>query len=187
MMIRCIFDTANHDEHIGETEQNWVGVYKKGTSNEWKNVLRWEWVKDLRGSLIPHDPHNHKYFSYNLADGEYELRFFLNNSYETFASFEFTVNNVIDRPRLSIENQTEEKITFSSTYGKETWIGIYRQHDYKNDWKYVKAWSWVTNKLTNINLKNLPHGDYEVRLFYNNSYKEEKSISFLHSGVDQDN
>jgi len=184
--IQLIFDTPNRADHIGEIKQNWVAIYKKGTSNDWGNVLDWAWVKDIRNGIAPGDSLRNRYFFYSLADGEYEFRFFLDNTYETFASFPFIVNDVIDNPKLTIENQTESKITFSSTYAKETWIGIYKRNEYHNDWKYVKAWSWVKSKLTTIDLVDLEHGDYKAKLFYNNSYKAERSIEFSHNGIDQE-
>ena len=185
-MIQLIFDTPNKADHIGKIEQNWVAIYKKGTSNEWKNVIVWAWVKEIQNGIAPGDSLKNRYFMYNLPNGEYEFRFFLDNTYNTFASFGFTANNVIDTPTLSIEKQTETEIEFASTYNKKTWIGIYKYNDYKNDWKYVKAWSWVDNQTTTIDLTDLPRGEYKAKLFYNNSYKEERRIEFSHNGVDQD-
>lgn len=186
-IIQLIFDTTNRDDHIGKNKNNWVAIYKKGDSNDWKNVLKWAWVKDIQNGIAPADSLKNRYFSYSLPDGEYEFRFFLDNSYKTFASFEFTADNVIDSPKLTIEEQTEDKITFNSTYGDKTWIGIYQRNTYRNDWEYVKAWSWVKSKSTSIDLVDLPRGDYRAKLFYNNSYKNEKSINFSHNGINQDN
>ena len=33
----------NHDDKQNDS----IGIYKAGTSNEWKNVITWKWVKDM--------------------------------------------------------------------------------------------------------------------------------------------
>ncbi|CAA6808836.1 MAG: Unknown protein [uncultured Sulfurovum sp.] len=185
--IQLIFDTTDTASQIGSTQQNWIGIYKKGASNEWKNVISWAWVKDVQNTIAPGDSAKNRYYSYDLPDGEYELRFFLDNSYEIFASYAFEANKVKDMPMLSIEQQTKTNIFFSSTYGKQTWVGIYQKNQHDNDWKYVQAWSWVTDTLTTINLTDLPRGDYIARLFYDNSYKDEDYIAFSHNGTNQEN
>lgn len=189
MMIHLKFDTKNIDEHTGKYNTNWVAIYKKGTSNDWKNVISWAWVKDIQVGIAPGDTNENRYFFYDIPeqDGDYEFRFFLNNSYKTFASFEFSSNKASDHPILSIKKQTEDKIIFNSTHLGKTWIGIYQRNKYQNDWKYVRAWSWVDSKSTTINLVDLDRGNYTAKLFYNNSYKEEKSINFSHNGINQDN
>ncbi len=182
-VIQLKFDTKTIEEAMGKNKNNWVAIYKKGASNDWKNVIQWSWVKDLPRMLFYEGTEVYRYFKYNLPNGEYECRFFLNNTYETFASFAFTADKAIDYPKLSIAKQTEDQIIFNSTYEKKTWIGIYPAGISKNDWKYVKAWTWVKSQSPSIDLQDLPWGDYVARLFYNNSYKAEKEITFSHNGI----
>ena len=44
-----IFDTlitgVNEEEAIAN--RDWIAIYKKGASTEWKNVLAWSYFKDL--------------------------------------------------------------------------------------------------------------------------------------------
>ena len=57
----------------GDTyETNWIGVYQKGASNDWENVLKWSWAKDLEKC-------DRMYGCINIADlgdGEYDIRYF---------------------------------------------------------------------------------------------------------------
>ena len=187
-MIQLIFNTSSSTKQIGEKKQNWIAIYKKGSSNNWKNVITWAWVKDLQNGIAPGDSLKNRYFEYKLPDGEYELRFFLKNSYTTFASFTFEANAMIDNPQLLIKKQTKNNITFSSTYTKKSWIGIFeRKFNFKTNKEDAKAWSWVESDVTSINLSDLPRDDYTAKLFYNNSEKTEKTINFSHNGINQDN
>ena len=68
-------------------------------------------------------------------------------------------------------------ILFKSTIKPKTWIGIYKK-DTSNEWKNVRKWEWATEPITKIGIKFLATGDYEARLFFNNSFITEKVISF---------
>ncbi len=183
VIINLEFDTR---DHLGANEDNWIGVYKPNDSNEWENVIDWAWIKDLSNGIAPGDDSGkNRYYFYDLPEGSYELRFFENNSYDTSASFAFETSEALDNPKIEITAQTESTITFHATYVDESWIGIYKENVYKNDWEYVKAWSWVDSDNVQINLENLERGDYVAKLFYNNSYKEEKRVKFSHNGVGQ--
>jgi len=62
--------------------KDWVGIYKVGDSNEWKNVKLWVWAKNFKAES------NFGYFEYHfknihLPEGRYEARYFLNNTYTT--------------------------------------------------------------------------------------------------------
>ena len=180
-IISLQFDVVNH---LGEKKDNWIGIYKPGTSNEWKNVIAWAWIKDLRNGIAPgDDSQRNRYYFYDLAEGSYELRLFENNSFETSASFAFETSEALDNPKLEIVKQTEVAITFHATYIENSWIGIYKRGNFRNDWQYVEAWSWVKDSEVTINLEDLPRGDYRARLFYRNSFKDEKRVSFSHNGI----
>ncbi len=68
----------------------------------------------------------------------------------------------------------------------DDWIGIYHK-DANNDWANVIRWSF-TNGTQSVNgagvkagllvFEGLESGDYEVRLFFNNTYKSEVKASF---------
>lgn len=58
------------------------------------------------------------------------------------------------------------------------WIGIYPQGS-NNDWSNVVAWKWTQGKINgDIRFSSIPAGNYEVRAFFNNSYKVEATDTF---------
>ncbi len=68
-------------------------------------------------------------------------------------------------------------ILFNSTIEGKAWIGIYKK-DTSNEWKNVRKWEWATEPITKIDINFLATGDYEARLFFNNSFTTEKVIGF---------
>ncbi len=63
--------------------------------------------------------------------------------------------------------------------GDQDWVGVYPQGA-NNEWANVIAWNWVANGTTALNKdkKPMPAGDYEVRLFFHNSFDEMAVDSF---------
>ena len=57
--------------------QDWVGIYPVGSDNAWNNVVDWRWAKDTSKTQV--DQGN--WYKFDLEDGKYEARFFLNNSF----------------------------------------------------------------------------------------------------------
>ena len=51
---------------------DWMAIYKLNDSNAWENVIKWAWVKDLKENTFHFDG---DFF------GDYEIRFFRNNSF----------------------------------------------------------------------------------------------------------
>ncbi|TGN99739.1 hypothetical protein PN36_34320 [Candidatus Thiomargarita nelsonii] len=66
--------------------------------------------------------------------------------------------------------------------GNQDWVGIYPAGA-SNSWNNVIAWNWISDATrSNLGLskilKDMPAGEYEARLFFNNSYEVEASVSF---------
>jgi hypothetical protein len=158
---------------------DWIGIYKKGSSNSWSNVVAWAWIANELDGKFEKSKLGH------LGNGEYQARYFFNNSYKVESSKTFTPN--ASNANISILEQTKDKITLkSSRVGYQTWIGIYKKGS-SNAWSNVKTWSWVHKDQTRLNIKNLPKARYEARLFYNNSYKLESKIDFSISSQQNQN
>jgi hypothetical protein len=155
--------------------QAWIGIYKKGTSVEWKNVKLWQWRKSTGVNIFD---------TKSLEGGDYEARLFLNNSFQIEKSKSFNIsldfNEFYDWKGRFVE--------FKANYIRpNTWIGIYEKGA-SNDWKNVVLWTWATQpndfhksiagfskeKLAVLDLFK----DYEARLFFYNSYKTEATIPF---------
>jgi len=63
--------------------------------------------------------------------------------------------------------------------GDRDWVGIYKVGD-NNDWANVIAWNWVGQGTTALtrDKKPMPAGEYEIRLFFHNSYTVEARYGF---------
>ena len=53
-------------------DQDWVGIYPKGASSAWENVIRWNWAEEGVVTLSKGDN--------PMPEGEYEVRLFFHNS-----------------------------------------------------------------------------------------------------------
>jgi len=149
-----------------QEKQAWIGIYEANQTTEWKNVRSWNWVSGGLSTLS----------TKLLLAGEYEAKLFFNNSFDEEQKIRFTIE--------PDENNTKPKLlrgekwgTFFATQKEQTWIGIY-EADKSTEWENVKSWCWVESGSCTIDLPILQPGDYEVRLFFNNSFKEEANIPF---------
>ena len=63
--------------------------------------------------------------------------------------------------------------------GDQDWAGIYPVNA-SNDWENVIAWNWVEPGINNLSeiLDRMPEGEYEVRLFFHNSFQVEARYRF---------
>lgn len=147
-------------------DRDWVGIYRKGDSNDWSNVLAWDWANNAALSLQ------------GVANtGEYEARLFFHNSFNLQASVAFDVSSTsIATSKPSYSPNESITITLAGLSGDRDWVGIYRKGD-SNDWGNVLSWDWAnSNTLT---LSGVPNtGEYEARLFFHNSYSDEANIGF---------
>ena len=81
------------NSYLQANPKDWIGIYKKGTSNDWNNVVAWLWVKNVKTPLVENLPRT-KYTAIKtpkLSRGNYEIRYFLNNSFTTYKSSPITV------------------------------------------------------------------------------------------------
>jgi len=63
--------------------KDWIALYRKNDSNAWSNVLTWDWAKNLKESDLHGDIYSVTK-NINLTNGEYEVRYFKNNSFTTY-------------------------------------------------------------------------------------------------------
>jgi len=167
------FPGANYDN-------NWVGVYKKGVSNDWGNVLKWSWERDLDDCS---DNNNEGCINFgDLEDGEYDIRFFLNNSYTTDYSKTVKLESENQPSFIKITQNYDDGLidVVASSRGNRTWIGVYKKGA-SNAWKNVLGWTWYNadQEINSVRVPNpVSNTTYEARLFYNNSYKLEAKVAF---------
>ena len=153
--------------HLTDVDQSWIGIYPKGSSNDWSNVVKWTWTGDKTYGTFKVG---------SLPVGEYSARLFYHNSFKDMARKIFKVQIDNHSPQLATNQDfyapnEQIKIDFRNMKAKhQDWIGIYPRES-NNDWKNVVAWKWTGDKERGtLNFGTLPLGDYEIRAFYNNSF-----------------
>ena len=172
--IKTVQDIYNVDETVSITvntvlsgDEDWVGIYPKGSSTSWSNVIAWNWVKK-NGTVVLSNKEK------SMPAGNYEARLFFHNKYTTQASDSF----VVRKAPLSTVNatyNTNETVSVNvqmALSGDQDWVGIFHKGD-TNSWGNVIAWNWVKKNGTVVlssDKKSMPAGEYEVRLFYHNEY-----------------
>ena len=100
--IKTVQDTYNVDETVSITvdtvlsgDKDWVGIYPRGSSTSWSNVIAWNWVKK-NGTVVLSTKEK------SMPAGNYEVRLFFHNKYTTQASDSF----VVRKAPLSTVNAT---------------------------------------------------------------------------------
>ena len=166
-------------EHMFGDSEDWIAIYPKGSSNDWENVIDWEYTEGLKDGQFTFD---------ELPLGQYEIRAFYKNSYTVEANYQFNVE-----PKVSVQTDkreyiTEEKIhiTFEQMFGdSQDWIGIYPKGS-SNDWGNVVSWSFTNgDKSGQLDFDVPPVGQYEVRAFFKNSYRLESNASFTVKNLEE--
>lgn len=168
---------ANFTEMLGDS-QDWIGIYPAGSSNDWGNVIQWEWSGgDAAGSV-----------NFNsLPIGNYEARAFYQNSFNLEAGYAFSVEDngngnavvVIPDQESYTPNEVIEVLFENMSGNSQDWIGIYPAGS-SNDWGNVVQWNWAGGVVNgSINFSALPIGAYEARAFFNNSFNLEAKKSFV--------
>jgi hypothetical protein len=164
-------------------EEDWIGIYPKGASNDWANVVSWTFLK------APHRHHNKLRVT---AAGEYEARLFFHNSFNLEASDSFTVqesplNPTTVKTNKDTYNENEKiQVKLKDMLGHpQDWVAIYPKGS-NNDWGNIIDWSWTKGKVdTSITFNGLNAGAYDVRAFYKNSFNVEASHSFIVKNAQQ--
>jgi len=94
--IKTVQSTYNSDETVSITvntplsgDRDWVGIFRVGASNDWENVIAWNWVG--QGNTVLE--RNQK----PMPAGKYEIRLFFHNEYGAGAvvqaTYSFTVTS----------------------------------------------------------------------------------------------
>jgi len=82
------------------------------------------------------------------------------------------------QPNFKMIEKPGSFATFSAQQEKQTWVGLYKKGT-NNAWGNVLAWDWVKNSKVKISrIAHFKAGDYQARLFFNNSYVTAATIDF---------
>ncbi len=162
-------------ENLFGTQKDWVGIYKEGSSNDWKNVLRWFYTDaEVEGNRT---------VGGLLDEGFYEARVFFNNSYKSESKISFEVikdkiEPIVHAKDLYVEGE-KIVVDYSNFSGNhDDWIGIF-PHGAKNSWDSALMWHYTEgNRSGKMIFDYLPRGEYELGIFFDDTYKLEKKLSF---------
>ena len=159
-------------------DRDWIGIYPKGASSAWGDVIAWNWAK--RGTTTLSRVNR------PMPEGEYEVRLFFHNATSNDkieAKHSFTVS---DRVNISTSKNTynpNENIVVeinNQAEDNQNWVAIYPKNA-SNAWKNQITWNWTKGKKS-VTLNHVPSGQYEARLFYNNSFELEAKSGFSVKG-----
>ena len=179
-------------KNLPSNNGDWIGIYPKGSSTAWENVLRWSYTNGTKS--MENRGKKQGTLSFNSLDvGEYEARLFFKNSYYLVRKSSFSVENkLLDKPMIQMSKESYEsgekiQVTLSNLAGNsDDWVGIYPKGT-TNAWKNVQSWSFTNGTKAKekegiingtLDLEGLKAGEYEARLFFNNSYIMENSSTF---------
>ncbi len=155
---------------------NWVGIFHKDDKNSWSNVIVDRWFNEKNISIEFEA----------LEATEYEARLFYNDSVDpVIERVAFRVQGdplKFESLKNSYEKNETIKIVYENITGiKNNWIGVFKSGA-QNRWYEVLEDIWLDSKKGEASFKPLPLGEYEARLFYNDSLKPEASIPFVVKG-----
>ena len=166
--------TVNFDNMEGNA-QDWIGLYKAGTSNAWANVLSYHFTDGRISGQEVWNP---------LPVGDYEVRAFFNNTYNLEGTKAFSVKGGGAQANVATAQDDYSHddvivVNFNNmTGGDKDWIGIYPAGS-SNAWGNVVAWKYTGGDENGaVSLGQIPAGDYQARAFFNNSYNLEASYDF---------
>lgn len=154
---------------------DWIGIYPAGSTNDWGNQVQWDWTGDKEEGTVTFKA---------LAEGVYEVRLFSNNSFTTEASKQITVDAngavaTVTTSKVSYLPEEEISAIFDNMSGDDQdWIAIYPVGS-TSDWGNQLDWKWIAGDISGERAFDpLPAGEYEVRVFFNNSFNMEAKANF---------
>ncbi|CAA6826715.1 MAG: No hits [uncultured Sulfurovum sp.] len=164
---------VNYSEMEAQSSE-WMAIYPASSSNDFGNIIQWKLSNaDVNGSVTFEA----------LSLGTYEVRVFNN------ADFLVSKQIVVEEDALTTTLETTKDIyladeeivaVFDNMSGNaDDWIGIYPAGS-SNAWENMLQWEWIEGGLVTGTqaFEAMPVGDYEVRVFFNNSFTEEAVYAF---------
>ena len=182
--IKNVFNTGERIvvefKNLPGNSSDWINIVPVGTGDGSPGT--WQYINGKKEGQISFDPQ---------PTGEYEARAFYNNSYKVEYRYRFSVGGTgvvgggnppvvgrllkLDKTKYAVNEKID--IHFFNLAGNSSdWINILPKgtgEGAAGNWQYTGGLK--TGKLT---FAGLAAGEYETRVFYNNSYKVEDRIFF---------
>ncbi len=159
------------------SSNNWVGIFAKEALNDWDSVLAENWFYFKNGKLKLKAPDR---------GGEYEVRLFYNDSLNMVEKASFHTDSQNDPLTISAQKTVfrSGEIIFVNyknfPRGSNHWIGLFKKEDRSTWWNVIDG-IWIADKIKSGEVYfDAPQesGKYEIRAFYHDSLKAEKSFAF---------
>ena len=161
---------------IESQDHDWIGIYPADKSNDWGNQVQWNWTDDKEEGTITFPP---------LVAGTYDVRLFYNNSFNLEASKQFVVdaNGAITTLTTSKEVYAADEpisaIFNNMSRDNQDWIAVYPKGS-TSDWGNQLVWKWIEGDVSGEReFGPFPAGEYDVRVFFHNSFNTEAEASFI--------
>ncbi len=151
---------------------NWVGIFEKGVPSTWDNDLQDQWFYFRDGTLKMKTP---------AISGDYEVRLFYNDSLHMVKNSAFKVVGkpvTLKTDKAQYNNGNTITVSYANISGKQNnWIGLFLK-DTPSTWDNDLADKWLDNRNGSVTFTapEFP-GDYEIRLFYNDSLDVAKKTT----------
>jgi PKD repeat protein len=150
---------------------DWISLFVAGASNS--NYGQWSYTNGARSGTITFN---------GLAPGNYEVRLFFNDSYTMEYKISFTVKASAPVQQLSLNKSSYARneaiiVDYANLPGNSRdWISVYKAGASNRDYG---QWFYTGGKTSGrMTFDGLATGNYEIRLFYNDSYTVESSAPF---------
>jgi len=156
-------------------QKDWIAIYPAGSSNDFANVITFHYTDGLLEDSETWNP---------LPVGDYEFRVFFRNSYHLETTHAFSVVEHI--PPVTIATNKNVylpnellTVTYAHMFGDpKDWIAIYPAGA-SNDFANVITYHYTDGLISDTETwQPLPVGNYELRVFFKNSYHIEARTSF---------
>ncbi len=160
--------------NIAGVSNNWVGIFKKNDLSTWDTLIKDNWFNfKPNGTLTIKAP---------SIPGDYSLRLFYNDSLILVKSILFKVKGApltLSTNKLSYKDNETITVSYHNVQGaSNNWIGLFRKGS-ASTWANDLEDKWLTNRNGTVTFSaNGLSGDYEVRIFYNDSLQKEKTSEF---------
>lgn len=183
-------DIYTNNEHIavvfeklrGESD-DWIAIYPENSaSDDFGQIVQWSLTNGQVNGNMSFAP---------LQAGIYDIRIFYGGNLVPVVSKQITVNNdngggnepSIETSKMVYTHLENIVANFDNASDQASnWMGIYPAAS-NNDWENVVVWSWLSRESSgSIEFQPLPIGEYEVRLFFNNSFELEAKYAFSVQG-----
>jgi len=165
---------ANAQNITVETNSNGYTITLTGSDND--NPITYTVItQPTHGELSGTAP-NLVYVPVAGYEGVDSFTFFVNDG--THDSLAVTIEIAVAIPiamhtvkEVYRANETVSINLSGALSGDQDWVGVFHK-DADNSWGNVIAWNWVGEGSTvlNENQKDMPVGEYEIRLFFHNEY-----------------